>query len=61
MYKIYLKDEVLVKGYVPRQTPTIVQAINIKLKKLKKADFIQQSISLYSALIICVKKSGNTL
>ena len=61
LYKIYLKNKVPVKGYVPRWKPTIVQAINDELEKLEKVEFIEPSISPYSALIVCVKKSDNTL
>ena len=46
MYKIYLKDEVSVKVYVPRQKPELIQAINNKLEKLKKADLIELAAKL---------------
>ena len=61
MYQIFLKYEVPVKGYVLRQTPAMVQAINDKLEKLKKADFIELFISMYFAPINCFKKSDNIL
>ena len=39
----------------------MVSAINDELDKLKQAYFIELSISLYSAFIVCVRKSDNTL
>ena len=37
----------------------MVQAINNKLKKLERADFIELSISPYLAPIVCMKKPDN--
>jgi len=61
VYKIRFKDEVPIKGYVPRRTPAMVQAINKELDKLEKADFIEPSISPFPSPIVCVKKPDNTL
>ena len=60
-YKLSLKDNVPIKGYVLRCTPSMIQAINYELEKLERADFIEMSISLYSAPIVCLKKPDHTL
>ena len=38
-----------------------MEAIELELKKLEKADFIEPSISPYSAPTVCVKKPDGTL
>ena len=56
-YKIQLQNEVPVKGYVPRHTLAVVSAINDKLDKLEQVDFIEPSISPYSAPNVYFSKS----
>ena len=58
---IRLADGTPVKSYVPRRSPAVVEAIESELEKLEKADFIEPSISLYSAPTVCVKKPDGTL
>ena len=60
-YYIRLADGTPVKSYVPRRSPAVVDAIELELEKLEKADFIEPSISPYSALTVCVKKPDGTL
>ena len=60
-YYIRLANGTPVKSYVPRQSPEVVEAIKLDLEKLEKADFIEPSISLYSAPTVCVKKPNGAL
>ena len=49
-YVIRLNNNVPVKSYTPRNSPAVKKAIEDELFKLEKADFIELSISPYSAL-----------
>ena len=44
-YYIRLADGTHVKSYVLRRSPAVVEAIELELEKLEKADFIEPSIS----------------
>ena len=60
-YYIRLADGTPVKSYVPRRSPAVVEAIESELEKLERAEFIEPSISPYSAPTVCVKKPDGTL
>ena len=60
-YYIRLADGTPVKSCVPRRSPAVVEAIELDLEKLEKADFIEPSIGPYSAPTFCVKKPYGTL
>ena len=60
-YYIRLADGTPVKSYVPRRSPAVVKAIESELEKLERAEFIEPSISPYSAPTVCVKKLDGTL
>ena len=53
-YTICLNNHDPVKCYVPCCTPVIVEAINNELDKMLKADFIEKSISPFSAPMVCI-------
>ena len=46
-YGIWLSNDVPVKSYTPWNSPAIKKAIEDKLNKLEKADFIEPSIIPY--------------
>ena len=54
-------NNVPVKSYTPRNSPAVKKAIEDELFKLEKADFIEPSISPYSAPTVCVAKPDGTL
>ena len=58
---IWLNNDVPVKSYTPRNSPAVKKAIEDELYKLEKADFIEPSISPYSAPTIGVAKPDGTL
>ena len=60
-YVIRLNNNVPVKSYTPRNSPAVKKAIEDELFKLEKADFIEPSISPYSAPTVCVAKPDGTL
>lgn len=48
------------KGYVPRRSPAAIAAIREEVKKMLRADLIEESHSPYSAPMVCVPKpDGN--
>ena len=60
-YVIWLRNNVLVKSYTPWNTPEVKKANEGELDKLEKAEFIESSISPYSAPTLCVDKPEGTL
>ena len=60
-YVIWLSNDVPVKNYTPRNSPAVKKATGNELDKLEKADFIEPSISSYSAPNVCVAKPDGTL
>ena len=53
-YKIRLNDPTPIKLYIPRYSQGLREAILKKLDKMKKADFIEPSISPFAAPMVCV-------
>ena len=49
------------KSYTPQNSPAVKKAIKDELFKLEKADFIEPSISPYSAPTVCMAKPDGTL
>ena len=60
-YVIWLNNDVPVNSYTPWNSPAVKKAIGDELDKLEKADFIEPSISPYSAPTVCVAKPDGTL
>lgn len=59
-YRIKLRTGTPYKGYVLRQLLAAIAAIRLEVKKMKRTDFIETSISPYSAPMVCVPKpDGN--
>ena len=48
-------------GHVLRMTPAMFNVVIEELEKLKAADFIEPSISLFLPPIVCVKKTDEML
>ena len=60
-YTIKVKEYKPVKGYIPRRTPAMVQAINEELAKLEAAGFVEPSISPFASPTVCVQKKDKSL
>ena len=60
-YVICLHNNTPVKSYTPRNSPAVKQAIETELEKLERADFIELSISPYSAPTVCIRKPDGSL
>ena len=53
-YKIQLSDIKTIKLYILYYSQGVSKAIGKELEKMKKADFIEPSISLFAAPMVCV-------
>ena len=60
-YKIRLSEINPIKSYIPRYSQGGRQAILKELEKMKEVDFIEQSISLFAAPMVCVRKGDGSL
>ena len=53
--------DISVKSFYPKNSPAVKKAIRDELDKLEKVDFIEPSISPYSAPTVCAAKPDGTL
>ena len=53
-YKICLSETTPIKLYIPRYSQGVREAIGKELEKMKEANFIEPSISLFAAPMVCV-------
>ena len=60
-YTIRLSNSEPIKSYVPHCTLAMIEAINDELDKMLKADFIEKSISPFSAFMVCTWKPDGRL
>ena len=60
-YVIWLNNDVPVKSYTPQNSFAVKKAIKDELFRFEKADFIELSISPYSAPMVFVAKPDGTL
>lgn len=60
-YKIKLRTGTPYKGYIPRRSPAAIAAIQREVEKMKKANFIETSISPYLTPMVCVPKPDRNI
>ena len=60
-YKIRLNDPTPIKSYIPCYSKGVREAILKELDKMKEAKFIELSISLFAAPMVCVLKGDSSL